>query len=93
MSFGTPAAKKKRVMKRNRTELSPTHRSKNYKSILSKRNKASNELATLPTNNSSVTIVSEEDNQEYKLRDIFLESKGTLSCSEEEDEYFWNLGF
>ena len=85
MSFGTPAAKKKRSRRRDPMELSPTFRSKNYKSVLSKKNGQSIEPA--PFSISDCNVPSKEKSQEVSLRKVLLD-KITESNSEEEDEYF-----
>ena len=85
MSFGTPAAKKKRSRKRDPMELSPTCRSKIYTSAWSRENTA--EPAPMPST-SADTFAEKEDKVEIKnLKDILFDNDDQ-STSEEEDEYF-----
>ena len=90
MSFGTPAAKKKCSRKRDPMELSPTFRSKNYKSVLSKKNSSCPEPISL-TNGTNVNLSAdkegEEMNKECKLQDV-LPNRNIDSSEDEEDEYF-----
>ncbi|KAL5262966.1 hypothetical protein ACHWQZ_G008394 [Mnemiopsis leidyi] len=87
MSFGTPAAKKKCSRKRDPMELSPTFRSRNYKSVLSKKYKDCPGPVAASSADLSVENVSEEANEEFKLRDV-LPMRNNDSSEEDEDEYF-----
>ena len=87
MSFGTPAAKKKCSRKRDPMELSPTFRSKNYKSVLSKKNSGCPEPIPESNDNLSVDKESKELSKECKLQDV-LSNRNIDSSEDEEDEYF-----